>query len=210
MLSNLRQGIALLSNDLTIDHANPRFWAIVGVAAPAGQPRLAAARQPILEEIAQEAIATGASLIREISIYVEDRNEYEVSVVPVRGTSGPNAWLLSIEDLRPERKMANLRREFVANASHELKTPLTSIRGYAETLLQGGLEDEANRGRFVETIRVQAERLEALVEDLLQLADLERPDAALELKDWDVSSIVRDLAATFEDLAERDAVSGSR
>ena len=203
VLSNLRQGIALLSNDLTIDHANPRFWAIVGVAAPAGQPRLAAARQPILEEIAQEAIATGASLIREISIYVEDRNEYEVSVVPVRGTSGPNAWLLSIEDLRPERKMANLRREFVANASHELKTPLTSIRGYAETLLQGGLEDEANRGRFVETIRVQAERLEALVEDLLQLADLERPDAALEVKDWDVSSIVRDLAATFEDLATR-------
>ncbi len=203
VLANLRQGIALLSSDLTIDHANPRFWAIVGVAPPADRPRLAAARQPILEEIAEEAIQTGASLIREISIYVEERNEYEVSIVPVRGQSRPEAWLLSIEDLRPERKMANLRREFVANASHELKTPLTSIRGYAETLLHGGLEDEANRDRFVETIRVQAERLEALVEDLLQLADLERPDAALEVKDWDVSAIVRDLAASFEDLATR-------
>jgi two-component system phosphate regulon sensor histidine kinase PhoR len=99
--------------------------------------------------------------------------------------------------------MANLRREFVANVSHELKTPLTSIRGYAETLLSGGLEDEPNRARFVETIRTQAERLEALVEDLLQLADLERPDAALDLKDWDASAIVRDLASSFEDLATR-------
>jgi two-component system phosphate regulon sensor histidine kinase PhoR len=203
VLANLRQGIALLSNDLSIDHANPRFWELVAVAPPAGRPRLAAARQPLLEEIADEAIRTGRSLIREITIYVEEGNEYEVSVVPVRGASGPEAWLLSIEDLRPERKMANLRREFVANASHELKTPLTSIRGYAETLLQGGLEDEANRARFVETIRAQADRLEALVEDLLQLAELERPDAALDVKDWDLSAIVRDLASSFEDLAER-------
>jgi two-component system phosphate regulon sensor histidine kinase PhoR len=203
VLANLRQGIALLSNDLTIDHANPRFWEIVGVTPTAERLRLAAARQPLLEEIAGEAIRTGASLMREITIYVEEGNEYEVSVVPVRGADKPQAWLLSIEDLRPERKMANLRREFVANASHELKTPLTSIRGYAETLLHGGLEDEANRARFVETIRTQAERLEALVEDLLQLAELERPDAALDVKDWDLSAIVRDLASSFQDLAER-------
>jgi len=203
VLGNLRQGIALLSSDLTIHHANPRFWSIVGVERPAVKPRLAAARQPLLEEVAEEAIRSGSSVIREISIYVEERSEYEISVVPVQGESGPPAWLLSIEDLRPERMMANLRREFVANVSHELKTPLTSIRGYAETLLSGGLEDEPNRARFVETIRTQAERLEALVEDLLQLADLERPDAALDLKDWDVSAIVRDLASTFEDLATR-------
>ena len=203
VLGNLRQGIALLSSDLTIDHANPRFWSIVGIERPSGRPRLAAARQPVLEEVAEDAMRSGTAVVREISIYVEDRSEYEISVVPVRGESGLRAWLLSIEDLRPERMMANLRREFVANVSHELKTPLTSIRGYAETLLQGGLEDAPNRARFVETIRVQAERLEALVEDLLQLADLERPDAALDPKDWDVSTIVRDLAATFEDLATR-------
>ena len=203
VLGNLRQGIALLSSDLTIDHANPRFWSIVGIERPAGRPRLAVARQPVLEEIAEEAIRSGSGIIREISIYVEERSEYEISVVPVRGEGGPPAWLLSIEDLRPERLMANLRREFVANVSHELKTPLTSIRGYAETLLSGGLDDEPNRARFVETIRTQAERLEALVEDLLQLADLERPDAPLDLKDWDASAIVRDLASTFEDLATR-------
>jgi two-component system phosphate regulon sensor histidine kinase PhoR len=128
-----------------------------------------------------------------------------VTVTPIGGGAGgaPEAWLLSVEDLRPEKAMAALRREFVANASHELKTPLTSIHGYAETLLSGGLEDEANRARFVETIRTQAERLEALVEDLLELADLERPDAALDIKDWDLAQIVREMTATFEELAER-------
>ena len=203
VLANLKQGIALLSSDLTIHHANLRFWEIVGLDPPEGSPRLAAARQPPLEEITEEVIRTGIGITREVAIYVEGRGEYEVSVVPVRGESGPAAWLLSIEDLRPERQMTNLRREFVANASHELKTPLTSIRGYAETLLQGGLEDVANRERFVETIRTQAEKLEALVDDLLQLADLDRPDAALDLKDWDVSAIVRELTASFEDLAAR-------
>jgi two-component system, OmpR family, phosphate regulon sensor histidine kinase PhoR len=203
VLANLRQGIALLSSDLTIHHANPRFWSIVGIERPTERTRLAAARQPVLEEVAEESIKSGAGVVREISIYVEDRREYEISVVPVRGDRGVQAWLLSIEDLRPERLMASLRREFVANVSHELKTPLTSIRGYAETLLHGGLEDESNRARFVETIRAQAERLEALVEDLLQLADLERPDAPLDVKDWDVSAIIRDMAGTFEDLAGR-------
>jgi two-component system phosphate regulon sensor histidine kinase PhoR len=203
VLANLKQGIALLSSDLTIHHANLRFWEIVGLDPPAGRPRLAAARQPPLEEITEEVIRTGIGITREVAIYVEGRGEYEVSVVPVRGESGPAAWLLSIEDLRPERQMTNLRREFVANASHELKTPLTSIRGYAETLLQGGLEDVANRERFVETIRTQAEKLEALVDDLLQLADLDRPDAAPDLKDWDISAIVRELASSFEDLAAR-------
>src|SRR3989442_1384219 len=139
----------------------------------------------------------------EAALYAEARREHEVAVAPVLEGSETGDWLLTIRDLRPERLMANLRREFVANVSHELKTPLTSIRGYAETLLSGGLDDEPNRARFVETIRTQAERLEALVEDLLQLADLERPDAPLDLKDWDASAIVRDLASTFEDLATR-------
>jgi len=203
LLDSLRQGIALLSRDLTVQHANAKFWSIVGLDPPGGAPRLSIARQPILEEVASEGMQNGRTFTREVSLYVGGRKDYSVSVLSVPGEDGPQAWLLAIEDLDPEREMAKLRREFVANASHELKTPLTSIRGYAETLLQGGLEDEANRARFVETIRVQAERLESLVEDLLQLADLDRPDAALDLKDWDVSGIVRDLAGSFEDLVER-------
>jgi two-component system phosphate regulon sensor histidine kinase PhoR len=203
VIGNLSEGVALLAPDLTILHANDLFWQLVGAERPGLNPRLAAARQPVLEEVVREAMRHGTAIRREATIYVEDRREHEVAVAPVREGAESGDWLLTIRDLKPERAMANLRREFVANVSHELKTPLTSIRGYAETLLQGGLEDETNRSRFVETIRNQAVRLEALVEDLLVLADLDRPDAALDLKDWDLATVVRDLAAGFEELAAR-------
>jgi len=230
VLANLPQGLALMTRDLTIKHANPRFWAMVGVERPGGAGastsgtvprtvRLPAARQPILEEMVEDSIRRSRSVTRDVALYVEEKREYEVTVTPIGAGAGgtPEAWLLSVEDLRPEKAMAALRREFVANASHELKTPLTSIRGYAETLLTGGLEDEQNRTRFVETIRAQAARLETLVEDLLELADLERPDAALDIKDWDLGQVVREMVATFEDVAsrrglrlERDARPGIR
>ena len=204
VIANLSEGVALLAPDFTILHANERFWRLVGQERPGSSaPRLAAARQPLLEEMVREAMRHGAAVRREVTIYAGERREHEVAVAPAREGSETGDWLLTIRDLSPERAMANLRREFVANVSHELKTPLTSIRGYAETLLQGGLEDEANRARFVETIRDQATRLEELVEDLLELADLDRPDAALDVKSWDLAEVVRDMAAGFEETAAR-------
>jgi two-component system phosphate regulon sensor histidine kinase PhoR len=202
-LNFLPQGVALLTRELGIRHANSRFWQAVGVEAPTRSPTLATARQPVLLEVCEEAVRSGRAVTREVALYADGRREVVVSALPVPEAGRAEGWLLTIEDLGPERRAAEIRREFVANASHELKTPLTSIRGYAETLLHGGLADEANRDRFVETIRAQAERLEELVDDLLSLADLERPDAALDLKDWDLGGIVRELAASFDDLASR-------
>ena len=207
VITNLSQGVALLSADLVIRRANGRFWSIVGLDRPPGIVRLSAARQPVLEEVATAAVRSGRTVTREVSIYAGQRIEYEVSAAPILTGSHADAILVTLEDLRPEREMANLRREFVANVSHELKTPLTSIRGYAETLLHGGLEDEENRAKFVETIRVQAEKLEALVNDLLTLADLERPDTQLDVKDWDLAEVVRETAMPFEDNASRRGLS---
>jgi two-component system phosphate regulon sensor histidine kinase PhoR len=203
VLDNLEQGLAMVSRDLWITHANARFWELVGVKRPLMPARLSITRQPLLEEVVVESESRGGMVTREVALYVDEKLEVEISAAPIARGTTPGAWLLSIQDLRPEKVMASLRREFVANASHELKTPLTSIRGYAETLLSGGLEDTENRARFVETIRTQASRLEALVEDLLELADLERPDAPLDLKDWDMGTIAREMGETFEDVAGR-------
>src|SRR5213075_2340613 len=87
--------------------------------------------------------------------------------------------LLVLHDLTELERLDRVRQDFVANVSHELRTPLTSLRGYAETLLDGGLEDAERREGFVRVIRDQAARLEALAEDLLVLATLERPGATL-------------------------------
>lgn len=204
ILGNIPFGLALVGKDLLIRHANSRFWEMLALDRPSGDERLAATRQPILEEMATHVFHHRKAIVRDVALYLDERREYEVRVSPIGAYAGAaDAILLSLEDLGPEKAAAALRREFVANASHELKTPLTSIRGYAETLLSGGLEDEAHRTRFVETIRDQASRLEELVEDLLDLADLERADAPLDLKDWDLGEITRDVATTYEDVASR-------
>jgi len=76
-------------------------------------------------------------------------------------------------DITELRRLETIRRDFVANVSHELKTPLSSIKGYAETLLGGALEDQEHARGFLETIHRQADHLAKLINDLLDLARIE-------------------------------------
>ena len=73
----------------------------------------------------------------------------------------------------PEEHLERVKRDFIANVSHEFRTPLATIRGYAETLLDGGLEDRKNRRKFVEIIQANGIRLNNIAADLLTLSDLE-------------------------------------
>jgi signal transduction histidine kinase len=92
-------------------------------------------------------------------------------------------------------KMEQIRREFSSNISHELKTPLTSIKGYVDTLLEGALEDKANNMRFLRIINNNAERMISLVSDLLSLATIEANEGALELETVDWRPIVQEAIA---------------
>lgn len=84
--------------------------------------------------------------------------------------------IVVLHDVTELRRAADVRREFVANASHELRTPLTSIRGFAETLADGALEQPGIAKRFVNNILENSRRLEAIVDDLLELSRSESPD----------------------------------
>ena len=83
-----------------------------------------------------------------------------------------------LHDVSPEEHLERIKRDFIANVSHEFRTPLATIRGYAETLLDGGLEDRKNRRKFVEIIQANGIRLNNIAADLLTLSDLEagRPE----------------------------------
>jgi two-component system, OmpR family, phosphate regulon sensor histidine kinase PhoR len=89
------------------------------------------------------------------------------------GQYGNHGALITIIDETRLQRLENMRREFTANVSHELKTPLAAIKAYAETLLLGALEDEEHSRKFVERISEQSSRLEALIQDLLKLARLQ-------------------------------------
>ena len=102
---------------------------------------------------------------------------------PLPGDPSPGAVLV-FHDVTELRRLERMRQDFVANASHELKTPLASIKAYTETLLDWALHDETVNVRFLERIDEQVERLNQLILDLLSLARLEsgpgdlRPSAA--------------------------------
>ncbi len=96
-------------------------------------------------------------------------------------------------------RLENVRRDFVANVSHEIKTPLTSIKGYVETLLGGAIEDGANRIRFLEKIDRNAARLAALVQDILSLAKIEAGEDAFKPVPVEWNPIVHSVIARHED-----------
>ncbi|MDX9974363.1 MAG: ATP-binding protein [FCB group bacterium] len=89
--------------------------------------------------------------------------------------------LLVLDDVTKLRRLEAARRDFVANVSHEIRTPITSIQGYVETLLEGALEDRENAERFLRIVHAQAGRLNALVNDLLTLARLEQDQSPARL-----------------------------
>lgn len=82
--------------------------------------------------------------------------------------------LLLLEDVTQMKKLETIRSDFVSNVTHELKTPLTSIRGFIDTLKEGAIEDTATAKRFLDIIDIEAERLYTLIQDILILSEIEQ------------------------------------
>lgn len=130
-----------------------------------------------------------------------------VSVSPLRDAgSAIFGAVLVLQDLGQTRRDARLRRELIANASHELKTPVASIRALAETLAAGAASDPEVASRFLAHIQRDSERLGNLVEDLLELARLEAREAPIERRVLDLALPVSRAVERFHPIAERKGV----
>lgn len=117
-----------------------------------------------------------------------DPRTIEVSITALASPAKPG-WVLSLQDVTQLRRLETLRREFVANVSHELKTPLSSIKAYAETLSSGAIHDAHHNLRFVQCIEEQAERLNVLINDLISLAHIESGQQVLNVQPLDVAPV---------------------
>jgi len=103
-----------------------------------------------------------------------------------------------LHEITDLRRLERVRQDFVANVSHEFRTPLTAIQGFAETLLAGALEDPGNRRRFVEIIREHATRLARLTEDLLKLSRIEAGQLKLEFCPVSVTQLIESCVETAQ------------
>lgn len=165
-------------------------------------------RQPDLQELARQILETGQSQLQEITVYSPSERYLQVHGTSCRcAPEGARGALLVLHDITSLRRLEQIRREFVANVSHELKTPLTAIRGAVEILLDGALADP-NRGKsFLESISEEAGRLHRLVEDLLTLAQVESKQTLLRKEPIPIEAFLEEEAARHQPLAKEHQVS---
>ncbi len=137
-----------------------------------GKTTLDLFRHPQLEASVKAVLLGGTSLVVDIALPAGRSAEAHIAGIP--NLSGiVDSAVVVFHDLTEVRKSERMRRDFVANVSHEFKTPLTAIRGYTETLLGGALDDPRAATDFLRIVERNARHLEALVSDLLTLARLE-------------------------------------
>jgi two-component system sensor histidine kinase VicK len=120
--------------------------------------------------------------------YAQFHNEYEENV----------GIIMIIQDITERQKLENMQKEFVANVSHELKTPLTTIKSYVETLLEGEIEDEVTSIKFLKVVDEEADRMNRLVSDLLQLSRLDYKREKWNKRNNDIILIIKNVVSKIE------------
>lgn len=175
-----------LSDGLLVLDCEGRIWAYndvcrrmlrLEVADLSGRPIEAVIHDAKLMEYVRSLMTTGRASQVEGTSGDSEQRTFEVQGAVLRNPNGENAgFLICFRDVTRIRYLERVRRDFTANVSHELRTPLTLIHGFVETLLDGALDDRDSAARFLQIIREQTERLDALMDDILSLARLERED----------------------------------
>ncbi|MFA5437188.1 MAG: ATP-binding protein [Candidatus Omnitrophota bacterium] len=163
-----------------------------------GKLFLEAVRNNEIYEVIQNILGKGRFFSKEITLHLPVQRVFEVNATPIFKDASVNGALVVIHDITEIRRLETVRRDFVANVSHELKTPLTSIKGFIETLLEGALEDKENNRNFLKIIQSHADRLDALVNDLLSLSHLESKEIRVDKTDFDLNAQVEEVLRGFK------------
>jgi len=173
VLASLDEGVIAVDAHLNVTFCNQAFVRAVGEPKIVeGGALIKAVRDPELFHMLKEVIETAKTVRQRLRFSVTEGYTYDVSAGPLAHLRSRGAIAI-LRDVTPEERLERMRRDFIANVSHEFRTPLATIRGYAETLLEGGLEDVDNRRKFVEIILANGIRLNNIAADLLTLAELE-------------------------------------
>jgi two-component system, OmpR family, phosphate regulon sensor histidine kinase PhoR len=202
ILSSMVEGLVAVDSDdrVLLVNAAAREFLALATAECEGRPLLEIVRIPRLVQFVEE--VRGATQPLRVELVVRDlRARYlELHGAPMRmSDTGPAGVVIVFNDVTRLRKLEEVRKEFVANVSHELKTPITSIKGFLETLIEGGALDEPESARrFLGIIQRQSNRLAAIIEDLLYLSRLEYEEKPIALQPVDLSSVVQRCVANFE------------
>lgn len=206
MLTSMVEGVMVLDYRSHVLQINPALERMFGVsrAEARGRPCTELFRHQELNDLVISSLRSRTNHEGEIVLPLSNRCLHiEVSVA---GGERENeaCVVLVFHDMTELRRLENIRKDFVANVSHELRTPLTSIKGYVEALLDGAKDDPVASAKFLDIILKQSDRLNLIIEDLLELSKIESGRVLLKEEPVDLRPIIDRALATIKPIADKN------
>lgn len=161
----------------------------------------------IVQEIFLSEKGQKKHIILPIQLEMRHFDVYGAPIISSGGKESLKGIVLVFHDITELKKLEQMRKDFVANVSHELKTPITSVKGFTETLLDGAAEDEALRKQFLNIIWDESERLQNLIQDLLDLSKIEHSEFQLNWQRVDLSMLTDDVIVMLKGKAKQKDIS---
>jgi len=199
ILTSMSNGLVAVNMDYKIVLYNERFAKLLGLPEEDMSDRLIyeIIRELSIFDIIEKAIEEKTYMSGEAIIHQEGEDRIiEIVATPIFSKANKNkalATLLMFTDITQIRKLENVRREFVSNVTHELKTPLTSIKGFVDTLKNGAINDEIVANRFLDIIDIETDRLSNLIQDILTLSEIEAFVGERSLQAFELSEVVEEV-----------------
>ena len=179
VLSSMREGVIATDMAQRVISVNRAAASMFGVSVKSihGRSVLEVIRNHEFQSLITQSLSSGESLESDIVYHQNGERTFNVHCTPLLDTLHKRmGGLLVISDVTQLRRLENMRRDFAASVSHEIKTPLTAIKGFVETLCTGNLDDREETRRFLIIIDKHVNRLATIIDDLMQLSRIERDD----------------------------------
>ncbi len=210
ILSGVVNGIIAVDSAKRILFINPVAASLLGIEdiSVTGKHILQVIRNNQLDDQLKSIINENDYIDTELLISFPEEKILKIYANPIRYMEKEDdiGIIIIIQDISELRKLEKMRSEFVANVSHELKTPLTSIKGFVETLKNGALEDEETSIRFLNIIEDEADRLNRLISDILSLSELENRRTRYMIDSIDVKSVISEVVSMLSNQAEKKSI----
>lgn len=208
VLSSMFEGVIVTDADEKIILMNPSLRKLFLIDSnPEGKKPLEVIRNTAVEEMVERIIKGKQHLAtEEIVINTPEEKIFKVNGVPIMRNNRLEGAILVFHDITELRRLEKIRQDFVANVSHELRTPISSIKGYAETLLEGALEDKDNAKEFISIIYQDSNRLASLINDLLDLSKIESGKLKMSFAAFDPVLLIKKAATVIENQAKAKSI----
>ncbi|EKY5044147.1 PAS domain-containing protein [Listeria monocytogenes] len=202
IVQNLVSGVMLINVDKQVIMTNRTMYQILGETEIAGKPFYEVIKSFALSQLIEATFETKTIQQKEIILYFPREMILDASVSPILGENGEiTGIILLLHDITQIRHLENVRSEFVTNVSHELKTPVTALKGFAETLLDGAMYDEMLLKKFLTIIKEESDRLHRLIMDILALSRIEQNPVPENVELVEVDEVIEQSARTIFEMA---------